>query len=154
MIVRIHPNIIIWIVIRQILAVDSQVYDCRFWREPKHEIATQIVKHKIDKQGSVFYFWNGSTRECEPCRTCPEKTLSECTYVEDTKCITQQDWLLKTGFRQSKNFYLDQFENKLRGEKKEDEGIVVYEDLAPAPKQPDVYGKRVYLLDESVEEKF
>lgn len=133
-------------------AEDTQVYDCRFWREPKQDIATIIMNMRIDKQGSVFYFWDADTLECQSCRLCPEKTLSECTYVKDTQCITQVDWMLKMGLKQNNNFFLDQFENKLKSERKEDEGVIVYKALAPVTKQPDVFGKPVY-TDESVVEK-
>jgi len=129
-----------------------QVYDCRFWREPKQDIATIIMKDRIDEEGSVFYFWDSDKLECKSCRICPEKTLSECTYVKDTQCITQMEWMLKMGLKHNKNFYLDQFENKLRSERKEDEGVIVYKANTPVTKQPDVFGKPVY-TDESVEEK-
>jgi len=131
---------------------NTQVYDCRFWREPKQDIATIIMNNKIDKQGSVFYFWDAATLECKSCRVCPEKTLSECTYVKDTQCMTQMDWMLKMGLKQNKNYFLDQFENKLRSERKEDEGVIVYKAHTSVTKQPDVFGKPVY-TDESVEEK-
>ena len=125
---------------------DTQVYDCRFWREPKQEIATIIMNNEIDKQASVFYFWNEASGECQPCSVCAEKTLTECTYVKDTVCISQLDWL-KLGIKQNSGG-----QDRVNSDRKEDEGVIVYKALTPATRQPDVFGKPVY-TDESVIEK-
>ena len=61
---------------------DTGVYDCRFWREPKQEIATIIIDNRLDTDGSVFYYWDSVKNECLPCTVCPERTLSMCWYVK------------------------------------------------------------------------
>jgi len=124
----------------------TQVYDCRFWREPKQDIANIIMDNHIDEGGSVFYYWDSDSKNCRSCSVCPEKILSECTYVKDTQCMTQMEWMM------SNNYDFEQFENKLRSERKEDEGVVVWKAQEPITKQPDVFGKPVY-TDESSEEK-
>jgi hypothetical protein len=76
----------------------DSVYDCRFWREPKQEIAKMIMNNKKDKQESVFYFWNTSAVSCQPCTVCMENTLSSCTTLRDTVCITHLE-LMKMGIK-------------------------------------------------------
>ena len=112
---------------------DMQVFDCRFWRGPKQEIARSIMNNKIDKQGSVFYFWSSASQECQPCRVCNEQILSECTYIKDTVCISQREWV-QMGNKQDR-------QGEERGE---DEGVIVYKAATPTPKQIDVFGKLVY----------
>jgi len=40
----------------------TQVYDCRFWREPKQDIANIIMDNHIDEGGSVFYYWDSDSK--------------------------------------------------------------------------------------------
>ena len=63
--------------------MDVGVVDCRFWNEPKQDIAKIIMENKIDSEGSVFYYWDTSRNECLPCTVCPERTLSLCWYVKE-----------------------------------------------------------------------
>ena len=31
--------------------------------------------------------------ECLPCSVCPERTLTMCSYIRDTECVTQREWV-------------------------------------------------------------
>ena len=117
-------------------------YDCRFWREPRQKMARRIMSRKEAKQVSVFYFWNTSAGECQPCTVCVENTLFPCTCVRDTTCISHQEWS-KLGIKGGSAL-------KDGGNSKDDgdEGVIVYKAYNQATKQPEVYGKRVY-TDES-----
>ena len=64
--------------------MDVGFVDCRFWNEPKQDIAKIIMENKIDSEGSVFYYWDTSRNECLPCTVCPERTLSLCWYVKES----------------------------------------------------------------------
>ena len=96
--------------------------DCRFWEEPKQSRANMIVNRKKDKEGSVFYYWDSTLQSCSPCSLCPERTLSHCSYVRDTVCVSQREWLHR-GLGS-----LDELESKLRNSGQtgtRDEGVVI-----------------------------
>ena len=73
------------------------VYDCRFWREPRSEVARAISEDramKLDtRDPGVFYWWDSHRAECLPCSVCPERTLTMCSYIQDTECVTQREWV-------------------------------------------------------------
>ena len=98
--------------------------DCRFWKEPKQSWATMIVSSKKDKEGSVFYFWDSVEQECSPCRVCPERTLSDCSYVTDAVCVSQREWS-ERGLERTQA--LDLLESRLRSSEQgqKDEGVVI-----------------------------
>ena len=123
----------------------DSVYDCRFWREPKQEIAKMIMNNKKDKQKSVFYFWNTSAVSCQPCTVCVVNTLSSCNKVRDTMCITHLEWM-KMGIKV--NSVLEDHGDDEGGD---DEGVIVYKAITPAAKQPEVFGKPVYSEEPTIE---
>ena len=41
----------------------------------------------------VFYWWDSHRAECLPCSVCPERTLTMCSYIRDTECVTQREWV-------------------------------------------------------------
>ena len=98
--------------------------DCRFWPEPKQSRADLILDRKKDREGSVFYFWSEKKQECSPCKVCPERTLSDCSYVKDTVCVSQSEWLHRG--LQPTSSGLDLLESRLRssGQANKDEGVV------------------------------
>ena len=73
----------------------DQVYDCRFWREPRAEVARAISRGlELDtRDPGVFYWWDSQRAECLPCSVCPERTLTMCSYIRDTACVTQREWV-------------------------------------------------------------
>ena len=98
--------------------------DCRFWSEPKQSRASLILQTEKDREGSVFYFWSQERQECFPCTVCPERTLSHCSYVRDTVCVSQSEWLHRG--LQTTSSGLDLLESRLRGSEQgnRDEGVV------------------------------
>ena len=98
--------------------------DCRFWPEPKQSRADLILDREKDREGSVFYFWSEDRQECSPCRLCPERTLSHCSYVRDTVCVSQSEWLHRG--LQATSSGLDLLESRLRSSEQgnRDEGVV------------------------------
>ena len=79
-------------------APGDQVYDCRFWREPRSEVARAISEDRrgleLDtRDPGVFYWWDSRRDECLPCSVCPERTLTMCSYIRDTECVTQREWV-------------------------------------------------------------
>ena len=99
--------------------------DCRFWPEPKQKQASQILQSQTDREGSVFYFWSQERQECFPCKVCPERTLSHCSYVRDTVCVSQSEWVHRG--LQTTSSGLDLLESRLRNSEpghSRDEGVV------------------------------
>ena len=98
--------------------------DCRFWLEPKQSRASLILQTEKDREGSVFYFWSQERQECSPCTVCPERTLSHCSYVRDTLCVSQSEWVHRG--LQTTSSGLDLLESRLRNSEpaNRDEGVV------------------------------
>ena len=98
--------------------------DCRFWPEPKQNQASLILQSEKDREGSVFYFWSQERQECFPCKVCPERTLSHCSYVRDTVCVSQSEWVHRG--LQTTSSGLDLLESRLRNSEPgdRDEGVV------------------------------
>ena len=98
--------------------------DCRFWPEPKESRAKLILQTEKDREGSVFYFWSQERQECFPCKVCPERTLSHCSYVRDTVCVSQSEWVHRG--LQTTSSGLDLLESRLRNSEPgdRDEGVV------------------------------
>ena len=71
------------------------MYDCRFWREPRSVVARAISRGlELDtRDPGVFYWWDSQRAECLPCSVCPERTLTMCSYIRDTACVTQREWV-------------------------------------------------------------
>ena len=99
--------------------------DCRFWAEPKQSWATMIAKSGKEQEGSVFYFWDSESKECLPCTVCPERTMSHCSYVRDTVCVSQREWRARG--LDTRNKGLDLLESRLRSSEpgQKDEGVVI-----------------------------
>ena len=99
--------------------------DCRFWSEPKQSQASLILGSEKEGEGSVFYFWSREREECRPCTLCPERTLSHCSYVRDTLCVSQSEWIHRG--LQTTSSGLDLLESRLRNSEpghSRDEGVV------------------------------
>ena len=76
-------------------APGNQVYDCRFWREPRSEVARAISEDRrgleLDtRDPGVFYWWDSRRDECLPCSVFLKRTLIMCSYIRDTECATQR----------------------------------------------------------------
>ena len=100
--------------------------DCRFWPEPKQNQASLILQSEKDREGSVFYFWSQERQDCSPCTVCPpsDRTLSHCSYIRDTLCVSQTEWIHRG--LQTTSSGLDILESRLRNSEPEirDEGVV------------------------------
>ena len=80
----------------------ASLYDCRFWPEPKAEMARVVAETQaaaagaeLGGAGGVFYWWDARARDCVPCSVCPERTAQLCGLVRDTRCVSQAEWLLQ-----------------------------------------------------------
>jgi len=128
--------------------------DCRFWSEPKQSQASLILGSEKEGEGSVFYFWSREREECRPCTLCPERTLSHCSYVRDTLCVSQSEWIHRG--LQTTSSGLDLLESRLRNSEpghSRDEGVVRLRSAAEREdhKQPAVFGIKVFDTDESTQ---
>jgi len=134
--------------------MDVGVVDCRFWNEPKQDIAKIIMENKIDSEGSVFYYWDTSRNECLPCTVCPERTLSLCWYVKDTQCISQREWIQR-GLTNNNKFLPDlmtSLESDADYNDDTSDGVVVFRSHSEATnKEPAVFGVPVYTTDDSTQ---
>jgi len=136
--------------------LDSGVYDCRFWQQPKQEVARIIIDNRIDSEASVFYFWDTARNECLPCSVCPERTLSLCWYVKDTECISQKEWLQQNLSNRGKMMLSSGRGSPFRYQTDADndrqsDGVVVFRSASDAntEKQPTVFGVPVYSTDDA-----
>jgi len=128
--------------------------DCRFWPEPKQNQASLILQSEKDREGSVFYFWSQERQDCSPCTVCPpsDRTLSHCSYIRDTLCVSQTEWIHRG--LQTTSSGLDILESRLRNSEPEirDEGVVRLRSAEIEDhKQPAVFGVKVFDTDESIQ---